>query len=63
MHVAPPAIWIVVVPAGVTALLGLHNPLCSWTSMVGPSLRGFTIVPFMDFLLCYRLIKRPKSIH
>jgi hypothetical protein len=26
MHVAPPAIWIVVVPIGVTVLLMLHNP-------------------------------------
>jgi hypothetical protein len=26
MHVTPPAIWIVVVPAGVIVLLGLHNP-------------------------------------
>jgi hypothetical protein len=26
MHVAPPAIRIVVVPIGVTVLLGLHNP-------------------------------------
>jgi hypothetical protein len=26
MHVAPPAIRIVVVPVGVTVLLGLHNP-------------------------------------
>jgi hypothetical protein len=25
MHVAPPAILIVVVPTGVTVLLGLHN--------------------------------------
>jgi hypothetical protein len=26
MHVAPPTIWTVMVPAGVTVLLGLHNP-------------------------------------
>jgi hypothetical protein len=26
MLVAPPAIWIVVVPTGVTDLLGLRNP-------------------------------------
>jgi hypothetical protein len=26
MHVVPPAIRIVVVPAGVAVLLGLHNP-------------------------------------
>jgi hypothetical protein len=41
MHVAPSAMWIVVVPAGVTVLLGLHNPPCSWTGMVGPSLPSF----------------------
>jgi hypothetical protein len=62
MHVAPPAIWIVVVAAGVTVLLGLDNPPRRWTSMVGPSLPGFTIVPCVDALLCYRLIRRPKSI-
>jgi cobalamin biosynthesis protein CobD/CbiB len=29
MHVVPPAIWIIVVPAGVTVLLGLCNsPHC-----------------------------------
>jgi hypothetical protein len=38
MHVAPPAIRIAVVPAGVTVLLGLRNPLRSWTGTVGPSL-------------------------
>jgi hypothetical protein len=43
MHVAPLAIQIVVVPAGVTVLLGLHNPPLSYTDMVGPSLHGFTI--------------------
>jgi hypothetical protein len=26
LHVVPPAIWIVVVAAGVTVMLGLHNP-------------------------------------
>jgi hypothetical protein len=29
MHVEPLAIRSVVVPAGVTVLLGLHNPQCS----------------------------------
>jgi hypothetical protein len=29
---------------------------------MGPSLPGFTIVPCVDSLLCYRLIKRPKCI-
>jgi hypothetical protein len=62
MHVAPPAVQIIVVPARVTVLLTLHNPLCSWTGTVGPSLPGFTIAPYVDSLLCYRLIRRPKSI-
>jgi hypothetical protein len=62
MHVAPPATWIVMVPAGVTILLGLHNPPRSWTGMVGPSLPGFTIAPCVDSSLCYRLIRRSKSI-
>jgi hypothetical protein len=43
MHVAPPVIWIIVVPVVVTVLLGLCNPPHSWTSMVGPSLPGLTI--------------------
>jgi hypothetical protein len=55
MHVAPPAIRIVVVPAGVTVLLGLHNPPRSWTGIVGPSLPGFTIASYVDSLLCYRI--------
>jgi hypothetical protein len=62
MHVVPQAIRIVVVPAGVTVLLGLHNPPRSWTGTVGPSLPDFTIAPCVDYLLCYRLISRPKSI-
>jgi hypothetical protein len=62
MHMVPPAIWIVVVPTGVTVLLGLYNPPCSWTGTVGPSLPGLTVAPCVDSLLCYRLIKRPKSI-
>jgi hypothetical protein len=36
MHVVPPAIRIVVVPVGVTVLLGLHNKPRSWTGTVGP---------------------------
>jgi hypothetical protein len=55
MHAAPPTIWIVVVPAGVTVLLGLHNPPCNWTDTVGPSLPGFTITSCVDSLLCYRI--------
>jgi hypothetical protein len=57
-----PAIRIVVIPAGVTVMLGLRNPLCSSTSTVGPFLPGFTIAPCVNSLLCYRLIRRPKSI-
>jgi hypothetical protein len=57
MHMVPPAIQIVVVPAEVTVLLGLHNPPCSWTDMVGPSLPGFTIAPCVDSLLCYRILQ------
>jgi hypothetical protein len=53
VHVTPLAIWIVVVPAGVTVLLGLHNPPRSWTGMVAPSLPGFTIAPCVDSLMCY----------
>jgi hypothetical protein len=62
MHVTPLAIRIVVVPARVTVLLGLHNPPHSWIGTVGPSLPGFTIVPCVDSLVCYRLITQPKSI-
>jgi hypothetical protein len=62
MHVLTLAIQIVVVPTGVIVLLGLHNPPRSWIVMVGPSLPGFTIAPCVDSLLCYRLIRRPKSI-
>jgi hypothetical protein len=36
MHMAPPAIRTVVVPIGVTVLLGLRNPPRSWTGTVGP---------------------------
>jgi hypothetical protein len=62
MHVAPPAIQIVVAPVGVTVLLGHRNPPCGWTGMVGPSLPSFTIAPCVDSLLCYRLIRWPMSI-
>jgi hypothetical protein len=50
-----PAIRIVVVPAGVIVLLGLHNPPRNWTGVVGPSLPGFTIALCVDSLLCYRI--------
>jgi hypothetical protein len=62
MHMVPLAIWIVVVPTGVTVLLGLCNPLCSWTGTVDPSLPALTIAPCGDSLLCYQLIRQPKSI-
>jgi hypothetical protein len=62
MHVAPPAISTVVALVVVTVLLGLRNPPYSWTSTVGSSLPDFTIAPCVDSLLCYRSIRRPKSI-
>jgi hypothetical protein len=62
MHVAPPAIWIIVVLAGVTSLLCLRNPPRSWIGTVGPSLLGFNIAPCVDSLLCYKLIRWPTSI-
>jgi hypothetical protein len=57
MHVVPPAIRIVVVPAGVTVLLGFVNQPHSYTGTVGPSLPGFTIAPCVDSLLCYRIVQ------
>jgi hypothetical protein len=62
MHMVPSAIRIVVVLAGVTVLLGFRNPSRSWTDTVGSSLHDFTIAPSVDSLLCYRLIRQPKSI-
>jgi hypothetical protein len=62
MHVAPPTIWIVVVPVVVAVMLGLYNPPRSWTGTVGPSLPGLTIAPSVDSLLYYWLIRWPKSI-
>jgi hypothetical protein len=55
MYAVPPVIWIIVVTAGVIVLLGLRNPPCSWTGMVGPFLPDFTIAPCVDSLLCYRI--------
>jgi hypothetical protein len=55
MHATPLTMRIVVVSARVTVLLGLHNPPCSWTSMVGPSPPGFTIAHYVDSLLFYRI--------
>jgi hypothetical protein len=62
MHVEPPAIRIVVVPAGVIVLLRHCNPPYSWNGTVGPSLPCLTIAPCVDSLSCYILIRRPKSI-
>jgi hypothetical protein len=62
MHMVHLAIQIVVVPVGVIVLLGLHNPPCSWTSMVGPSLPGFTIALVWIPYCAIGLIRRPKSI-
>jgi hypothetical protein len=62
MHVAPPAIRIAVVPAGVTVMFRLHNPPRSWTGTMGPSLPCFTLAPCVDSMLCYRLIGWPKSV-
>jgi hypothetical protein len=62
MHAAPPAIHTVVVPTRVTVLLELHNPRHSWTGTVGPSLPDFTIALCVDYMLCYRSIRWPKSI-
>jgi hypothetical protein len=62
MHVVPQVIRIVVVPAGVTVLLGLRNPPRSLTGTMGPSLPSLTIAPCVNSMLCYRLIRWPKSI-
>jgi hypothetical protein len=62
MHVAPPAIRIIVVPTEVIVLLGLHNPPHTWTSMVGPFLPGFTISPCVDSICAIGLIRWPMSI-
>jgi hypothetical protein len=62
MNAMPPAIQTVVVPAGVTVLLGIRNPPRSWISTIGPSLPDFIIAVCVDSLLCYILIRQPKSI-
>jgi hypothetical protein len=51
MHMVPLAIQIVVVPAGVTVLLGLHNPPRSWTGTVAATLVYNEIV-FGPPMLC-----------
>jgi hypothetical protein len=62
MHVVPLATQTIAVPVGVIVLLGLHNPPRSRTSTVAPSLPDVTIAPYVDSMLCYRSIRRPKSI-
>jgi hypothetical protein len=57
MHAVPPTIRTVVVPAGVTVLLGLQNSPHSCTGIVGPSLPYFTMATCVDSLLCYRSIR------
>jgi hypothetical protein len=57
MHAEPLTIRIVVVPTGVTVLLGLRNPPRSWIGTVGPSLLGFTIAPCVDY--CFLLDSIP----
>jgi hypothetical protein len=57
MHVTPPAIRIVVVPVGVTVMLGIRNTPCSWTGTVDLSLPSFTIAPCVNSLLCYRIVR------
>jgi hypothetical protein len=56
------AIQNVVVPAGVTVLLGLHNPPRSWIGMVGPSLPGFTIALVWIPCCAIGFMRQPKSI-
>jgi hypothetical protein len=51
MHVAPPTVLIVVVPAGVIILLGLRNPPCSWTGMVGSLPTWLHYSPLCGFLI------------
>jgi hypothetical protein len=60
MHMVPPAIWIVVVPARVTVMLGLRNPPRNWTGTVDPFLPGFTTAPCVHSLLCYRIVQVAK---
>jgi hypothetical protein len=62
MHEVPLAMRTIVVPAGVTVLLGLRNPPRSWTGTMGPSLCDFTIAPCVDSLLCSRSIRQHKFI-
>jgi hypothetical protein len=62
MNTTPLAIQTVVITVGVTVLLGLRNPPHSWTSTGAPSQPDFTVATCVDSLLCYRLIRQPKSI-
>jgi hypothetical protein len=60
MHVAPPAIQIIVVTTWVRILLGIHNPQCSWTGTVGPSLPGFTIGWSGGLSLSFKAVPKSK---
>jgi hypothetical protein len=60
MHVVPPAILIIVVPAGVTVLLGFRNPPHSWIGTVGPSLPGFTIGQSDGLSLSFKTVPKSK---
>jgi hypothetical protein len=57
MHMVPLAIQTIMVPTGVTVLLGLRNPPRSWIGTVGPSLPDFTIAPCVDSLLYYMIVQ------
>jgi hypothetical protein len=57
MDVAPSAIRIFLVLAGVTVLLCICNPPRSWIGTVGPSLPDFTIAPCVDSLLYYMIVQ------
>jgi hypothetical protein len=62
MHAVPPTIWIVVVPAGVTTLLGfvIHHVvgLVRWVPLYLASLQPLVWIP----CCAIGLIKRPKSV-
>jgi hypothetical protein len=57
MHEASLAIRIIVVPAGVIVLVGLHNSPRSWIDTVGPSQPGFTVAHCVYSLRCYRIVQ------
>jgi hypothetical protein len=62
MHEAPLVIQIVLVPVGVTAMLGLHNPPWSWTGTVGePYLASLWALVWVP-CCAVGMTRRPKSI-